>query len=464
LQEQATPTTVCQGSGGCRWFTSGFKFTLKEHYRADQNQEYLLTTVHHSATQGGDYEVGSGGGEGPTYHNSFECVPSSTTFRPARVTPQPIVQGCQTAVVVGPGGEEIYTDKYGRVKVQFFWDRLGKKNASSSCWIRVSHPWAGQNWGAIAIPRIGQEVIVGFLEGDPDQPIIVGRVYNAEQMPPWSLPANATQSGVLTRSSKGGSPANANALRFEDKKGSEMVWFHAEKDMATEVEHDKALWVGHDETCQVDHDRTRHVKHDETVTIDNNETRTVHANQMETIDKDQTITVHKNKTESIDKDVVITIGSTLTETVALNYAETVGGAMEVTVGGLIAISAGAAMAEIVGLARSESVGGSSSESVGGNKSIDVGKDISESAKGNRIIEISKDQKETVGGQYTMSVTKELSIHAKKIELIADDEIDLKTGDAQIVLKSNGDIMIQGGKINIKGSGDIIIKGSSIKEN
>src|ERR1019366_7998579 len=174
-----------------------------------------------------------------------------------------------SALVVGKDGEEIWVDKYGRVKVQFYWDRDGEKNENSSCWCRVAQVWAGKNFGWMTIPRIGQEVIVGFLEGDPDQPIIVGRVYNAEQMPPWSLPGNATQSGVLTRSSKGGSAANANALRFEDKKGSEMVWFHAEKDMSTEVEHDKTLWVGHDEGCVVDHDRTRLVKHDENIKIEN---------------------------------------------------------------------------------------------------------------------------------------------------------------------------------------------------
>jgi uncharacterized protein involved in type VI secretion and phage assembly len=141
---------------------------------------------------------------------------------------EPIVQGPQTAIVVGPAGDEIYTDKYGRVKVQFHWDRYGKKDQNSSCWIRVSHPWAGQNWGMIAIPRIGQEVIVEFLEGDPDRPIITGRVYNADQMPPYALPANMTQTGIKTRSTKGGGVANFNEIRFEDKKGAEQVYIHAE--------------------------------------------------------------------------------------------------------------------------------------------------------------------------------------------------------------------------------------------
>src|SRR5262249_48882265 len=148
------------------------------------------------------------------------------------------VQGPQTAVVVGKAGEEIYVDKYGRIKVQFFWDREGKKDENSSCWIRVAENWAGKNWGIIFNPRIGQEVIVDFLEGDPDRPLITGRVYNAQQMPPYALPDNMTQSGILTRSSKGGSADNYNELRFEDKKGSEDIIFHAEKDYHRSVEHD----------------------------------------------------------------------------------------------------------------------------------------------------------------------------------------------------------------------------------
>src|SRR5262249_6294894 len=139
---------------------------------------------------------------GVSYSSHFSCIPSTVKFRPARSTPHPFVQGPQTAMVVGPSGEEIYVDKYGRVKVQFHWDREGKRDENSSCWIRVSSPWAGKNWGAISIPRIGQEVIVDFLEGDPDRPIITGRVYNAEQMPPYTLPDYQTRSTLLSRSSK----------------------------------------------------------------------------------------------------------------------------------------------------------------------------------------------------------------------------------------------------------------------
>jgi type VI secretion system secreted protein VgrG len=229
---------------------------MERHPRGDQNREYLCVQTSINAHLG-THEAGSAQAE---FNCSFSAMPSVQQFRPLRRTPKPVMQGPQTAVVVGPAGEEIYTDKYGRVKVQFHWDRKGQRNDTSSCWLRVSSPWAGKSFGFIQIPRIGQEVVVDFLEGDPDQPLVTGRVYNAEQMPPWDLPANATQSGVLTRSSKGGGYLNANGLRFEDKKGSEQVWFHAEKDMSISVENDESRTVGHDETSLIQHHQKINVK------------------------------------------------------------------------------------------------------------------------------------------------------------------------------------------------------------
>jgi type VI secretion system secreted protein VgrG len=256
LEEKETPEIIITGTSTCRPFTAGYKFDLKEHYRRDLNITYLLTKVNLSMKTS-SYQ--SGPEFRTDYINKFEAIPTDLTFRPARRTPRPRISGVQTALVVGPQGEEIYSDSYGRVKVQFYWDRLGKKDQNSSCWIRVSQEWAGKNWGAVYIPRIGQEVIVDFLEGDPDRPIITGRVYNAEQMPPYTLPDNQTQSGVKSRSSKGGGSSNFNEFRLEDLKGSELVFLHAEKDLTTEVEHDE----------------TRTVQHDRTTTITNDETKTI---------------------------------------------------------------------------------------------------------------------------------------------------------------------------------------------
>jgi type VI secretion system secreted protein VgrG len=213
----------------------------------------------------GDSYSGEGSEAVPHYSNHFSCMPRKVPYRPPRTTPRPTVQGPQTAVVVGRAGEEIYTDKYGRVKVQFHWDREGKQNENSSCWIRVSHPWAGKGWGAVAIPRIGQEVIVDFLEGDPDQPIITGRVYNAEQMPPYALPAGGVVSGLKTNSTKGG--GGYNEMSMDDTKGKEKITIHGQYDMNTTVEHDDSQTVHNNRTITVDGTHTERIKKDTTITI-----------------------------------------------------------------------------------------------------------------------------------------------------------------------------------------------------
>ncbi len=265
MQEEATPGLVIRGASTCGHFVSGHTFRLEKHYNADG--KYLLTSVQHAGRAMMNYR--SGESEEFVYQNQFTCTPSGLPYRPARKTPRPLVQGSQTAIVVGPPGEEIFTDKYGRVKVQFHWDRKGKNNADSSCWVRVGTPWAGKNWGMIHIPRIGQEVIVDFQEGDPDQPIIIGSVYNADMMPPYDLPADKTQSGVKSRSTLKGTPANFNELRFEDKKGSEDIYFHAEKDFHRVVENDDDLKVGNDQTIEVANHRTEVVqKGHEKVTVE----------------------------------------------------------------------------------------------------------------------------------------------------------------------------------------------------
>jgi type VI secretion system secreted protein VgrG len=272
MEEEEAPYDVATGSGGCCTFTPAGKFTLDAPAGSTEaGKSYVLTAVRHSAVDTTFVSTG----QTPDYSNTFTCIPDSVTFRAPRLTPKPLAQGPQTAVVVGPSGEEIYTDKYGRVKVQFFWDRLGKKDENSSCWIRVAELWAGKNWGMIFNPRIGQEVVVEFLEGDPDRPMITGRVYNADQMPPYTLPANQTQSGVKTRSSKGGGTSDFNELRFEDKKDSEEVYFHAQKDFNRVVENNDTLKVGSSQaddgsqTIEIWKDRTETVKTgNEKVTIE----------------------------------------------------------------------------------------------------------------------------------------------------------------------------------------------------
>jgi type VI secretion system secreted protein VgrG len=308
------------GTSDCCALAAGHKFTLFNHPTDEYNSDHIIVSIMHGMTQNPDY-ISNGSVANP-YSNSFRCIAhgaGSPPFRPSRKTPRREMRGTQTATVVGPAGEEIFTDKYGRVKVQFHWDREGKYDANSSCWMRVGTLWAGKQWGVIHIPRIGQEVIVDFIEGDCDQPIIVGSVYTPDTMPPYKLPDNKTQSGVKSRSSLGGGPENFNEFRFEDKKGKEEVYLHAEKDWTIMVEHDKNQIVGHDETHLVKHDRTKTVENDETTTIVHNrtetvgsggdkETITIHGFREETVDKDETITITGNRTEKVGKNETITIG------------------------------------------------------------------------------------------------------------------------------------------------------------
>jgi type VI secretion system secreted protein VgrG len=264
LEEAEATRVLVRGAGNCRFFASGCKFDLLEHYRGDQNQEYLLTYIEHEASQGGDFRSGTETQDSP-YRNRFECIPLSTPFRPARVTPRPLISGAQTAVVVGKSGEEIWSDPYGSVKVQFYWDRYGKKNEDSSCWVRVAQAWAGRNWGAITLPRVGQEVVVTFLEGDPDRPLITGSVYNAEQMPPYDLPSQQTKSTMKSLSSKGG--GGFNELRFEDAKGSEQIFLHAERNQDIRIKKDLYETLGEESHRKVGKDHLEEIGGDKHLTV-----------------------------------------------------------------------------------------------------------------------------------------------------------------------------------------------------
>lgn len=322
--------------------TPGYRFTLTRHPNADG--AYVLTSIAHSASEGGFHsgaEIGKN-----HYSNIFQSIPFGLPFRPPEMASKPYVRGCQTAVVVGPAGEEICTDKSGRVKVQFHWDREGKKDASSSCWVRVASFWAGHGWGAVHIPRIGQEVIVDFLEGDPDCPIVVGSVYNGSNNPPWALPANQTQSGIKSQSSKGG--GGSNEIRFEDKKSSEEIFIHAQKDMNTKVEHDETRVVGndrtattqHDETRTVGHDRTTTIQHDETVQIANNRSATVGVNETTSIGASMSLTVGQNRTTKVGGSDSETVGASKTVTIGASETHNTGAARSTTIGATDSLTAG----------------------------------------------------------------------------------------------------------------------------
>ncbi len=293
MQEEEARIATFTGVSNCRAFTSGQQFELVDHFRADvDGKKYVLTHIVHEAVQ---KLVGSkASGEGADYRNLFTCIPADVPFRPLRETPRPVIRGTQTAIVVGPSGEEIYTDKHGRVKVQFHWDRLGKRNEDSSCWIRVAQIWAGSGWGGMYIPRIGQEVVVDFLEGDPDRPIVIGCVYHGTNTPPYPLPDEKTKSLIKSDSSLGG--GGFNEIRFEDKKGEEQFFFHAEKNLDIRVKKDSFAWTGND----------RHL-------IIKNE-------QFDLVEKDKHLSVKGNYNEKVEGIISIKGEMDMQEKVGMKYA------------------------------------------------------------------------------------------------------------------------------------------------
>ena len=271
LEELQTPMKQGSGESTSMRFIPGYRFTLAQHPRKDFNKTYLITDLKQEGKQPQVLQE-QAGAQGTEYTSELTCIPADVSYRPARLTRKPVVEGPQTAIVVGPKGEEIYVDKHGRVKVQFHWDREGQRNEKSSCWIRVSQLWAGQKWGAMYIPRIGQEVIVDFLEGDPDRPIITGRVYHGDNVPPYSPSQNKTKSTIKSHSSPGG--GGFNEIRFEDKKGKEQVFIHAEKDYDLRVKNDRREYIGQNHNLMVKGDSKSLIKGGENITVKGN--RKVH--------------------------------------------------------------------------------------------------------------------------------------------------------------------------------------------
>ena len=315
IEELQADHEIVHAAGDARGLGAGCLFQLTGQPRMDQNQEYLVVSSSCEIVSD-QYVSGTAAGEGKFFSCSLSLIPSKQPFRAPRLTPKPVVQGPQTAIVVGPQGEEIYTDKFGRVKVRFHWDRYTKGDATSSCWVRVAQVWAGSKWGAIHIPRIGQEVIVDFLEGDPDRPIITGRVYNNDNMPPYDLPANMTQSGIKTKSSKGGGAENVNELRFEDLKGSEMIFIQAEKDKEIRTKNIMRELVGKDSHLTV-----------------TNELR-------ESIGSDKHVKVKGNHNEDVVGTISIHAGGDIQEKLDGKYGLDAGGEIHLKAGMNVVIDAG----------------------------------------------------------------------------------------------------------------------------
>lgn len=402
-------TTTSRRLAPCRYFQ------LDDHYDHEdakpEDRQFLLTSVTHAGSN--NYQAGEGAA---TYVCSFTCIRKKIPYRPAFTIERPAIIGPQTAMVVGPEGEEIYTDSLSRVKVQFHWDRLGKRDQGSSCWVRVGQPWAGRGFGMIQIPRIGDEVVVIFLDSNPDRPLIISRVYNAQSMPPWALPDNATQSGILTRSAKGGNTGTANAIRFEDKLGQEEVWLHAEKDQRIEVENDESHTVGRDRTKTVDRDETTQVLRNRTETVDGNETITVHQNRTEQVDLNETISIGENRSETVGANETVTIHGAKAETVMLAKAETIGLAKALTIGAAYQVSVGGGMNTSVGLAQGEEVGLSKQTMVGKTYVIEAG-DRFEVRVGKSVLVMTSDGTVTINGStFDFSASGPVQISGKDVDI------------------------------------------------
>lgn len=396
--------TVLTGESWCRAFTSGYTFTLAGHERTDVNQAYLLLSVSHTADQSG-------------YANHFEAIPSSATYRPPLATPRPRIAGAQTAIVVGASGEEVYTDQYGRVKVQFHWDQVGKKDEKSSCWMRVAQGWAGKGWGSLFLPRVGMEVIVSFLEGDPDQPIVSGCVYNAQQTVPYALPANGTRTSLKTSSSKGGS--GSSEIRFEDKAGEEELFIQAQKDMNLTVLNNCAWTITRAHQVTVS-------EGDETLSVaKGSRTRTVaEGNDTVTVSKgSRTVTVSEG-------DETLTVGKG-NRTVAVstgNETHTVKGTRTVTVTG----------------DETHKNSGAFTQKAGSGYTLDVTGDITLKATGSITLQ--------AGSGVTIKAAQTLSAQAGQSATLKGGQAVSIEGGVQLSAKGGAQASLEsGGIMGIKGT-------------
>ena len=430
MQEIEAAAKHFEGTGDDDRVQPGRMFRLTGHRNFslldtdDEDADFLITEVHHQASN--NYPAGAA--TPSEYSHHLRCLRKKIPWNPGRgfSSTEPKIYGLQTALVVGPAGEEIHTDEYGRVRVQFHWDREGAYDEKSSAWVRVASTWAGSNFGFVAIPRIGQEVLVQFLDGNPDRPLITGRVYNQDNMPPWDLPANKTQTGLLSRSSQGGGYENANALRFEDKKGQEEVWLHAEKDQRIEVENceshsvgvDRSKSIGHNETVSVGNNRSESVGVDETINIGNNRTETVGTNE--------TISIGANRTETVGAAESVTIGASRSKTVAKNEKDTIGKTWSIHVGKF----------------KTETIGMAAMQNVGLGKMVNIGLGYSTNVGAMRM--------DVVGMSWTQTIGTTLSVTAKsKIELVC--------GASKIVLTPSA-IYLDSPEIHIKAAGNVNIDG------
>ncbi|MBD3222636.1 type VI secretion system tip protein VgrG [bacterium] len=394
--------TVVQahGESDCTGLAAGRFVDMLNHPRTDVNIGWLLVAVEHDLDQSGALSTSAGGA--PTYANRFDVIPRDVPFRPARRTPRPIVRGPQTAIVTGPEGEEIHTDSLGRIKVCFHWNRYGQRDGTDSCWVRVAQSWAGGGWGAQFVPRIGHEVVVDFLEGDPDRPLVTGSVYNGRNAIPYDTP---TQSGIKTRSSKQGTADNGNEIRFEDQKDAEELFVQAERNLTINVKKASSQSVGTDASTSVSGNSSTSVSGDESTSVDGN----------------QTLSVGADRTAEIGANAELTVGADQTVSVGANRSITVGGDATLSVSGNLSISA----TEIT---------------LTGSSKVRL----------------------EVGGSYVEVTSGGVTVHgpSAKLEGVADAEV---TAPAAKV-SGTGTAELTGAQVTVNGSAAVTVQGATVNIN
>ncbi|MEX2220142.1 MAG: type VI secretion system tip protein TssI/VgrG [Phycisphaerales bacterium] len=420
LEELHAAYERAEGVTDERSLATGNTFTLKDHPRPDQNdREYLVLATDLTAAVN-DYSTGGDDGEETAYTCTFTVAPAQQPFRPARITEEPIIQGPQTAVVVGKSGEEIWTDEHGRVKVQFHWDRNCPADENSSCWVRVAQSVAGKKWGGVFLPRIGQEVIVEFLDGDPDRPIITGRVYNGTNKPPYDLPGKATQSGMKSSSSKGGS--GFNELRFEDKAGDELVAVHAQKDMHIKILNHRATSVGADDHLQVGNDQKIEIKNDRS--------EKVGANHMEAIAADRGLEVTGNDAVKIDGNHSLKVGGDVDEEIAGKQATKVAGERSLKADKIV-IEAGSHITIKVGDSYIAIEAGGITIGTSGNIELIADGNIDEKATGNWTAEATGNATVKATANFAAEGTAQAEVKSPLTTVKGDATLTLKGGVVMI---------------------------------
>lgn len=476
-------TKSIHGSGTALNIAPGFIFTLNKHPHIASNTAYLVLRADYDFEEAG-YTTGEQIGK---FRIAFQVLPKSFVYRPMLKTPKPQIIGTQAAVVTGPAGEEVYTNEYGDIKIQFHWDRYGKNDENSSNWVRVAQGSAGAGYGSINTPRIGEEVLVDFINGDADRPIVLGRLYNSAMNPPWGFPAAAKQSGIKSKSFN--SPLeNFNELMFDDTAGSELVNFQAQKNLTSliknnetrDVNQDRTTTIGNNETITVIGDRNETVQKNETISIVQNRNETVGQNESVDIGQNQSLNVGENQSVSVVQNQSIDVGQNRSRSVGQNEMVSIGASQAVTIKNDQSIGIGQNQAMTIGANRNKTVVANEVANVGGNRSqtvslnginnvgiaqmTNIGAGYMLNVGAGWMTNVGLAEMHSVGINMGLNAGNNIGLNAgDDITLAANKKITLQVGNSVIVLSQNK-ISIVSKEIKMVGSKAIDIAGKKVDIN